>query len=173
MATARTTSKSASAAAPTAISEWKKSELPLELPSGKFMECRKASFRVFLAAGIIPNELMQVVQKALSKGVEPDMSEFSKDLDKINEMGVMVDRVVVYSSVSPKVHPAPELKENPETGETEEDRRDDLLYVDEVDDEDKMFIYQWVTGGTRDLAKFRAEFAESVASVQPSKALES
>ena len=42
---------------------------------------------------------------------------------------------------------------------------DDLLYVDEVEDEDKMFIFQWTTGGTADIATFRQQASTSLAAV--------
>jgi len=41
--------------------------------------------------------------------------------------------------------------------ENEQNRDPELLYVDEVLDDDKVFVFQWVTGGTRDLEQFRQE----------------
>ena len=45
-------------------------------------------------------------------------------------------------------------------------RDPDVLYVDEVDIEDRMFILNFALGGTRNLERFREELADSVRPVQ-------
>jgi len=46
-----------------------------------------------------------------------------------------------------------------------DDRSPEFLYCSEVDFEDKMFIFQYAVGGTRDLERFRQEYSESLDSI--------
>jgi hypothetical protein len=41
-------------------------------------------------------------------------------------------------------------------------RDDELVYVDEVAEEDKMFLFQVVTGGTTDVESFREELGSTM-----------
>jgi hypothetical protein len=148
----------------TTAAEWNKDFDPLlDLPSGKTVKVRPAtSFRLFLQAGIIPNALMAVVKGSLDKGVEPDLEEFSTDPAKIEQMMIMVDNIVVFIVEEPEIHKLPPDKEK---------RDPALLYVDKVEDMDKMFLFQWATGGTRDLAQFRRESDASLAPLRGSKTM--
>lgn len=126
----------------------------LTLPSGLTIRAKRVELQTFILQGNIPNPLMDVVSEALSKGQKADIpsmvgvDEGRIDLDMVNDMYDMVNKVVAASFIEPKVHPLPG---------PDEERDDDLLYVDEVDDEDKMFVMQWATGGTDDIATFREE----------------
>lgn len=145
----------------TPVSEWKKSNAPLELPSGKFMKIRDVGFQAFVKSGVIPNSLMSVVQSSIDRGVEPelDVKEMTENPEQLNDLLDMVDNVVCFVAISPEVYKVPK---------NQNDRDDELLYVDEVDDEDKMFIFGVCTGGTRDLEQFRREQADSLAPLQRS-----
>lgn len=148
-------------AAPTPVSAWKKSaEIPiLELPSGNAMRVKKIGLQSLMATGIIPNSLMGFVQKAVAKGkaeqvTEDDMAALLADENRIREITELMDKVTVLCAQEPEVHPLPD--EGVE-------RDDEALYIDEVDGEDKMFIFQVVCGGTTDLEQFRAEQQRNVA----------
>jgi hypothetical protein len=52
------------------------------------------------------------------------------------------------------------------------ERDDDVIYTDDVDMEDKAFIFNFVVGGSRDIASFRDEFSNAVATVQPGEDVE-
>lgn len=122
------------------------------LPSGLTILGRRVELRSFLEQGDVPNPLIAVVEEALNKGSEADIDQITGfgtkgvDMDMVRDMYQMVDNVVVSVMVEPQCHPKPE---------DGVERDDNLLYVDEVDDEDKMFLFQWCTGGTSDLATFR------------------
>jgi len=135
----------------------------LDLPSGKAVEVRQImGFKPLLKAGVIPNSLMTIVQKSIDKGEEPDLAEFGEDMDmdKIDEMMEMIDSIAVFMIVNPVVHAVPKKKS---------DRDPTLLYVDELDEGDKVFIMQWVTGGTRDLEQFRKENGPMLAALSRSE----
>lgn len=157
-------SQATKAARASSVSAFKKMKggRPLELPSGLIMVCKRVELRSFLKQGDVPNPLMPIIDEALNKGKSLDVDKMiagkdgKVDLDMVDEMYNMVDNVICSISIEPKVHPVPE---------DEDDRDDELLYTDEVDDEDKMFLFQWSIGGTSDLERFRQEAAADLATL--------
>jgi len=158
----------------TDINSWKKKQSkPLELPSGNRARVRGGSMQFFLTAGFIPNSLKSMIQKAISevdlhggKSVELDdgsMADILNDEAKLQELMDLYDKVAIYCFQEPKLHPVP-----PE----EEERDEDLLYVDEVDFEDKVFVFNYAVGGTRDLERFREQQNTHVESVRAGAAVE-
>lgn len=147
---------------PTSVSEWKKSSAtPVELPSGFYMRVRRVTMSTLLATGKLPNALVSIVKSAVDKGtgmagVEDTMSELMADEKSLADMAKFMDDLVVMVSVEPKVHPVPK---------NEVDRVDDHLYADEVDEQDKSFLFQLVTGGTKDLEQFRKTTEANVAAL--------
>lgn len=147
----------------TPAQNWKKSggTTHLAVPSGHVALVSNPGLQSFLAQGVIPNSLMPIVQKAL-QGEKPQQNEVAElimDPTGIAEMLDFTDRIVLACVVEPALTPAP-----PKGSE----RDSSVLYVDEVDLEDKLFIFQWVMGGTRDLEPFREAIAEGLESVPSS-----
>lgn len=132
-----------------------------ELPSGLVVKLRNpGGLSAFLDSENIPNALLAIVQKALKTGQKVDPEEFLSDdgidAEMLKSVTFMFDAVAIKAMVEPRVHPAPE---------TEDDRRDDMLYVDELPQDDKQFIFNWVTSGVKDLEPFRNQSESDVASV--------
>lgn len=183
--TASTATKEAKKqASSTADFKKRKKGSPLPLPSsGLTVLARRVQLRQFLEQGDVPNPLLEVVQEALDKGAKMKPEKMmgdgdSVDLEMVREMFITVNAVIIRSVVDPPVHPMvwteqdleDELIDDEElVGETIPDswqeEHDDILYVDDFDDEDKMFIFQWAIGGTGDLATFREESKESMAAL--------
>ena len=46
-------------------------------------------------------------------------------------------------------------------------REEPPIYTDEIDIDDKTFIFNFVVGGTRDVESFRSEYGDALADVQP------
>lgn len=140
----------------------------LSLPSGLVVKAKRVELQTMIMQGSVPNPLMETVSAALEKGQKADISkmvgvdEGKIDLDMVNDMYEMVNAVVMESVIDPKVHPVPD---------DEGDRDDDLLYVDEFDDTDKMFMFQWASGGTSDLEQFRLEADADMAALAKSQGL--
>jgi hypothetical protein len=143
----------------TPVSQWKKSkgsninQTPLKVPSGNTCLVRMITPEDFLTGGNIPDVLAPIVNEAIreTSGKPPEAPQIAESLlasGDIHSMLKMVDGVVLMAVIEPALQPVP--------GDHEE-RSDDLLYVDEVDLEDKMFVMQFVLGGTRDLERFRKE----------------
>lgn len=138
----------------TTAKDWKKNKKklePVEVPSGKYTVIRRKPLDVFLKAGLIPNDLLPIIQEALKQGkTEITPQEIMGDQKKVVGVLELIDIVCVECLVEPKVLAVP-LKE--------EDRDDDLLYVDELEWEDKQFIYSYAIGSVSDLEAFREEQA--------------
>lgn len=158
---------------PTAVSTWKKSSqaVPIQLPSGNYMRIRKVGLRFFVEAGMMPNSLMSMVQGSLDKGKgksvqgpsEEDMMELMQDPKKVQDIADFMERMVVYVAQEPEVFPTPEpgVEKNP-----------DVLYIEDIDYDDQMFIFQVVTGGTTDLETFREQHTSTMASLRRRQNLE-
>lgn len=146
---------------PTPATAWKKSKGgggPLSVPSGNVALVSPIGLQTLVASGKIPNSLMKFVNEALSTGKAPSVDKLDlNDQKTLQDMMNFMDEIVVSCVEEPRVYATP-----PEGSPREEDR----LYVDEVDFEDKSFIFQFALGGTRDLEAFRAESAAYVADVQ-------
>lgn len=161
----------------TSASEWKKKAAghELEVPSGNVALVKRVGLQAFVKQGVIPNSLMPMINKAIKTGefdVKEELGEV--DAEKINDILRLYDVVVVECVVQPRVLPAPVF--TAETAESEDyigevipfSMREDTddLYVDEVDFNDKVFIFQWVVGGTSDVEAFRAEQATTLESLR-------
>lgn len=146
-----------------------------ELPSGITVQVRNTGgLQAFLSAGIIPNSLMSIVKKGMAGnqvGAEEIMPDGEIDPALLSDMNELLNKIanrVIVDPVFNLVPSAEDMKKwnksnpNKKVSSPEELRRDDLLYVDELPEEDKMFIFQWVTGGTRDLERFREQHAASM-----------
>lgn len=158
------------AKAPTSVAAWKKSSVPplIEMPSGNWMRVRKIGLQALIKTGVMPNSLMGIAQKAVAEGKKEEVSESDmlallQDEKKVEEIGRFMDEVVILCAFEPKVHKLPEAGV---------ERDDDKLYVDEIEDEDKMFLFQVVTGGTTDIEAFRQETGATMAAVRRRQDLE-
>lgn len=150
----------------TSASEWKAKGLrkgkEMVLPSGFTCIAGRVNLMVFMKTGKIPNSLRGMIDQAMEgKEVSQEdildklLSGDEKTLKTFEDMMKMADAVVVDCMIEPKVLPAPE-NEEPMSKENPKGRSDTLLHVDEMDEEDRMFVFNYAVGGTRDLETFRA-----------------
>lgn len=141
-----------------AVSAWKRAPEPKELPSGNMMIVKRVGLRAFLTKGLIPNSLMTVVQSSLETGVSDlDEKQLMRDIfadpTKLDEFMGMLDGAVMFCAVQPRVHATPLTDD----GEIDEGGKDlEKLYVDELDENDKMAIFQYGCGEIVDLEQFRS-----------------
>lgn len=169
--------------APSSAQDFKKRRAGLfELPSGLVMRLRNpGGLKIFMKEGLIPNSLMGTVQNALDKGKEMEAKDFVKDgkVDPLlmDNMMALLDAVMVECAVQPRVYPSPSEADVLVWNSEHEDEQvnlpellkdDEKVYADEIDDQDKMFVFQWITGGTSDLESFRREHATNVADLSRS-----
>lgn len=137
--------------------------IELELPSGEVCLVTRPGVRGLIKAGLLDSldTLTGLVQAELIDSQDPKkQAQAAKQLmakpEELDNALSLVDRVVCFVVQEPKVHPSPQDDEAREPG---------VLYVDWVDEEDKMFIFNFVVGGTRDISQFRQELQGRVGSV--------
>lgn len=144
------------------------SYVDLTLPSGKTCAARRVAIEVFIKGGRVPNALLPMMKGALKGQRQAVPSLEDLDVEMITGALEMFDMATIESVRIPQVHAVPPLgddnvRRNADGSEWVRD--DDLLYVDEVDVEDKQFIFQWAIGGVTDVAKFRDGAAAQLANI--------
>lgn len=151
-----------------------------ELPSGLVVKVRNpGGLQAFMGKGqAIPNSLMSIIEKGMKTGQAPKPDELFKDgkmdQDVFGDMVILLDNIALKTIVEPRIWPRltdADVNEWNKThpdepvGDIEDLRSDEKLYADELPDDDKQFLFQWISGGTRDLETFRAGLAQSLDSV--------
>ena len=175
---------------------WKKSAgtepIPLELPSGNTALVKRPGLPQMLASKLFPDSLTAIAQKAVDSGKGRAAS--SKTTDKMlasvmADESKLADLFDTFDKAAAMVVQEPICMYHMQKGEdgkmvsmSEEDRitaavaknldPDDVIWTDEVDLEDKMFIFQFCVGGTADLESFREQLSESVESLERGKDVE-
>jgi hypothetical protein len=141
----------------------------LELPSGASIKVKSVDLVSLVVSGKIPNSLLATVQGHL-EGVDPEatVSEATKmaekmDPEELAEVFSVMDTLVMAIAMEPKIHPVPE---------DEGQRSDDLLYIDEVDGEDKLFMFNWSQEGLANMKRFPGGPASGLASMEKSGSAE-
>lgn len=159
----------------TPVSKWKKkgAAIELQLPSDNVCLLKRPGLPQLLADNILPDLLTPIAQQAVVAGEEGGgiSDEQSKEmmdelLKKEGGMAVMFDsfaRITAHCVIEPQVlYHKVQNEEGIWTAIPDHERNDDVLYTDDVDLEDQMFIFNYVVGGSKDLTRFRSEFGESL-----------
>lgn len=169
----------------------------LPLPSGNVARVRQISPVAFLESGFLPDPLTNIVRKAINskQGLKPtDVNKIADDPKRLVETMEVFDRVLTYCVIEPVIelkpnciHVALDGEDAGVCGESlahashnerdhehfhkfmEGERDADVLYSDEVDLDDKIFIFQWALGGTSNLENFRDEQRSSMGLVSDRK----
>lgn len=140
----------------------------LTVPSGQMCLVRRPGFEGLMKAGVLQNvdSLTQVVNEKHLKRVqgedpsaalEIDMSSLMKDEGAMDDVTNVIDKVICHCVVKPEIHRTPNDVTRRQPG---------VVYADMVDLVDKMFIFNYVVGGTRDLESFRSGLGEVVGGVE-------
>lgn len=138
--------------APTPVSGWKKAGEMLTLPSGNTIQLKNPGIMGLAKNGVVPNGLMATIMMSIQTGQEPTAEKLMENVD-VADMFAMMSNAIILMAVDPEVYPTP----------SEGEERDPaLLYIDDISEEDQMFIWQWATGGTADVEQFRRESASSM-----------
>lgn len=175
----------------TSPSEWKSDQSQqaagkLLLPSGNVCLAQNPGLLPFIEEGLIPNSLMTIVTRAVEEGKgvkKSEMKEMEADPDKLKDIMQLANTVLLRTVIAPAISPVPTWTEDDaEEGRCEEEqvgheipmplRKPGKVYVDNVDINDKFFIFQWAMGGTRDLERFRGEQASVVGDLRKGQEME-
>lgn len=121
----------------------------------------------FLEAGFLPDPLAEVIKKEIGQRTgKVESSDLLKtiaggeNLEMLREMMRATDRIAAFCVTEPTVvwHEREVRVEGAESTfeEIPEGERDpEIVYTDEMELEDKMFIFQLAVGGSSDLNRFR------------------
>lgn len=173
----------------TSAKVWKAKHKPIDvkLPSGNVALIKIPGLESLMAEGLVSDSLMPIIQEAIESGrtgkkgkkgalSDAELLNMLQDPTKLSSIMETMDRTLVYAVVEPPVQNHRWTADQAERGEcTPEDvgkpipdneRDEDILYTDEVDMDDKSFVFQLVAGGSADLEKFRKEYGESVDGLQ-------
>lgn len=154
---------------------WKSQLTDLDLPSGELCQVKRPGVQGLINAGVLESldTLTSIVnQETLPKAQnkkQADVSELLKDPDKYNKMMETVDKIVIHCVVQPKIHPGVVSEReilDPTLPFSEDDLGRDMtdeevadlgqVSIKWIDEFDKMFIMNFVVGGSRDLESFRS-----------------
>lgn len=144
------------------------------LPSGNVCLVKRPGLPELLAANIFTDDTIDLITRGITNAQlrmegKPVLEEESDDEilngvisspDKIAKMFEMFDKTLVYAVVEPRVayH-----KDDAGNIIQMKDRDPDIVYTDRVLEEDKIFIFQYVSGGSSDLTRFRETIDDALA----------
>jgi len=133
----------------------------VETPSGQLCLARRPGVEGLMTAGVLQNvdSLSGIVNaKFINKTGEVDAEALMQDDGALADIMHTVDKVVCFIVVKPEVHMTPNDKTR---------RKQGIVYADMVDLMDKMFLFNYAVGGTKDLESFRTELVSHVGSLAP------
>lgn len=140
----------------------------LTVPSGQDCLVRRPGVEPLIEIGLLDkvDGLTGLVDQKHIKRVKGeksvDIDSLAKDKDSLLNVIKTVNDIIVHVVVEPEVLPVPEegTKRDPES-----------VYVDDIDLNDKMFIFNYAIGGTSDLEQFRQQSEQTAGSVATVKAI--
>jgi len=139
------------------VADFKQPAIEVELPSGKTIALRRLGLTQLMAEGLLGDELSGIAQKAVDSGkgmTAEDGAKLAQDPSKVRAMLEVFDKITVRTWVRPRVVDGTDVPEA--------ERDDATLYADEIDIEDKIFTFNYASGGSADLVRFREQFGESL-----------
>lgn len=140
----------------------------LTCPSGQVCLVKRPGIQALMEAGVLRDidSLSAIINEHI-KEVEGDSKagakSFLEDEEAVVNIVHVVDRVLVHCVVKPEILMTP----NDPTS-----REPHKIYADMVDLEDKLFIFNFAVGGTRDVERFREQLVERMGSVEPGETVE-
>lgn len=119
-------------------------------------------------------------KKGSESELDPElMKKFLEDENALVDIFASFDKVAAMCVIEPKVmyHLRPVVDGSGNTRKDTkgrdvleeipaEERDEDIVYTDDVDMDDKTFIFNFVVGGSSDLEQFRNEYGDALADVQ-------
>lgn len=139
-------------------------------PSGQTCRAKRMSIESMISAGLLAeaDALTATITKHTRKvrgakgkpdGEEVNTASLLKDPNAITDLITMVDKIVPHIVVSPSV----QLHYTETTvGKTKvtkiipaENRKNGIIYTDQIGLEDKMWLFDWASGGLNTMLAFR------------------
>lgn len=112
----------------------------VELPSGEVVELKRPAIDRLIREGHIPADVAVSVQRLQGQDSGTLKGKELKDYFEV------IDLITIYSIVSPKV----------KKGElTDAEYDEGFISINDIEENDKVFVMQYVQSGNKDLSKFR------------------
>lgn len=156
---------------------WNNEGEDLECPSGQLCLVRRPGLTKLMNDGLLDKidilttlvdqthvkKKSAAARKQQAMQIDMETKKALKDPEKIKDWMAAVDKVVLATVIKPEISPTPA---------NEIDRKPDQIYVDQIEVDDKMYIFSFAVGGTRDAERFRKQLAESIDSLVDVQAVE-
>lgn len=145
----------------------------LEVPSGQMCQVKRPNPRQLISLKILDSfdQLSKLVDNKVkrvkgkpqpSAPKEVDVQAvFSRNPEKMVELLEICDKVTEFMVVQPKVRRPVKVIDGKDVPLEEDERDEHVIYTDQIDEMDKMFIFQYSVGGGSDLASFREQVEQS------------
>lgn len=157
----------------TPASQWKHSDeqgFVIELPSGNFAKCRRTmNLPTLLKSGKIPNPLGDMIRDMIAQG-KSDIQLQPTDTDLMEQTVDLVNSQMPYIWIAPRVEQCPPTWNvdkqgiwNPSAG---------ALDVNNIDFQDKFYVWSWAQGAALDVARFRERASQGMADLQHEQGVE-
>lgn len=150
----------------------------LQVPSGQMCQVKRPNPRQLIAMKILDSfdQLSKLVDDKVKrvKGTPKPPSQisevdvqavFSRNPEKIVELLEVCDKVTEYMVVQPNVKRPVKMANGHEVELTLDEREEGVVYTDQIDEVDKMFIFQYSVGGSADLSSFREQIQQSASNM--------
>lgn len=149
----------------------------LECPSGQLAQVRQPGVQAMISSGVLQSadtltslvdqkHIKRVQGKAKPADPQIDGSSLIKDPENMKRVFDVVDRVTEYMVVQPVVRrPFERDDQGNEVFIGGSHREEGVIYTDQIDLMDRMFIFQYAVGGSTDVEEFRRIFTPDVGSL--------
>ncbi|HEX6034544.1 MAG TPA: hypothetical protein VFY83_08925 [Anaerolineales bacterium] len=137
------------------LEEWRKSRIHEEtLPSGLQVKLRDVTMTDLLFTGKLPESMLDIAQASAEQGKSDiDLKSLARNGQ---DFKLLTNELVLLCMVEPKIA---------------EKADDEHLALDELNGEDKMFIFNWVNREVAQVRSFREGEDEPVAALQSGNGL--
>lgn len=133
-----------------------------ELPSGLHVQLRRVKLIDLVRQGKIPNDLLGLVDRVSREKLEFKISEIEGVLPMLEIVALACVAFPQIVANKPK-EPEPEEEEDP----LEKAKRENCLWVGELDADDLFDIFAWANSDAAEVRSFRHEQEVDVGAAQP------
>ena len=143
----------------------------LEVPSGQVCQARRPGVEGLVRMGLLDkvDSLTGIVDSKHIKRVKGqktiDEKSLMSDPESLLKAMATIDKVICYVVVQPHIQPAVKTVDGQEVPLTDEEYEPGVVYTSMISIEDKMFIFNYAVGGSKDLEKFRQRIGKPLSSL--------
>lgn len=143
----------------------------LEVPSGQTCQVRRPGVQNLVRLGLLDQTdfVTSMINEKHIKRVKGQSTINTKSLmadpESLIKAMATIDKVLCYVVVQPQLKLAMKVVDGKEQELPESEYEPGVIYTSMIDLNDKMFVFQYAVGGSKDLEKFRDRIGESLSSM--------